>query len=104
MSEQAVIETGGKQYLVKKGDKLSIEKIVSESKKIDFEPMLIINSDHSAEVGKPFIVGKKVRAEIIEEAVKDNKVTSIRFKAKKRVKVVRGHRQVKSIIEVLDIK
>ena len=104
MSVQAVIETGGKQYLVKKGDKLSIEKIVSENKKIDFQPMLIINSDHSTEVGKPFIVGKKVTAEIIEEAVKDDKVTSIRFKAKKRVKVVRGHRQIKSIIEVLDIK
>jgi large subunit ribosomal protein L21 len=90
--KKAVIATGGKQYLVKEGDTIEVELIHTDKKTLDLEPMLIIEEDKVA-IGTPTIKDSKVTAEIIEPVVKADKVVAIRYKAKKRVKKIQGHRQ-----------
>lgn len=99
--KQAVITTGGKQYIVGKDDVLDVE-LLGDKKTVSFEPLLIMDGD-DVKVGTPTVKGAKVSAKILEE-VKDDKVTAIRFKAKKRVNKKRGHRQNYSRIKITDIK
>jgi large subunit ribosomal protein L21 len=89
--KRAVILSGNKQYLVSEGDEINVELIKSNAKTIDFEPLLTIDGE-KVEIGAPSLK-VKVTAEIVNPDFQDEKVTSIRFKAKKRVHTVRGHRQ-----------
>lgn len=100
--KKAVIQTGGKQYLVAEGETLNVELLKSEKKTADFEPLLIIDGD-SVKVGTPTVAQAKVTAEIIEADVPADKVTSIRYKAKKRVRKVRGHRQHHTVLKITKI-
>ncbi|MCA9342456.1 50S ribosomal protein L21 [Candidatus Saccharibacteria bacterium] len=99
--KKAVIATGGKQYLVSEGETLKVERIKNAGKNIDFTPLLVIDGDKT-EVGKPEVKGAKVSASVGEE-IKAEKVTSIRYKAKKRVKKVKGHRQTLTQITIKKI-
>src|SRR5581483_572405 len=89
--KKAVIQTGGKQYLVSEGEELEVE-LLDPSKNAVFDALLVIDGE-TAKVGAPFVEGAKVNAEIIEQVVKADKVVAIRYKAKKRVHKRRGHRQ-----------
>ena len=102
---KAVIETGGKQYLVAENETLEVEKLKNTEKgKISFQPILVLDPENGVtNIGKPVLNEFKVEAEIIELEKKTDKVTSIRYKAKKRVKTVRGHRQIKSVIKIKKI-
>jgi large subunit ribosomal protein L21 len=100
--KKAVIKSGGKQYLVSEGDELKVELLKSDAKTIEFEPILFI-SDSSIEVGTPSVAKVKVTAELLEADVPSDKVTAIRYKAKKRVHKVRGHRQRQSVIKIKKI-
>jgi large subunit ribosomal protein L21 len=99
--KKAIIATGGKQYLVKEGDIIEVE-LLKEDKKVEFSPLLIID-DKNIKVGKPTIDSIKVLADVIEPNIKTEKVTAIRYKAKKRVNKVHGHRQQKTIIKISKI-
>ncbi len=102
MSKKAVIQTGGKQYLVVEGQTLNVELIKGDSKSVTFEPLLVIDGDNAA-VGTPAVAKASVTAEIVEADVQADKVTSIRYKAKKRVHTVRGHRQHQSVLKITSI-
>lgn len=99
---KAVIQTGGKQYLVSKGTTLEVE-LLKEAKNLTFEPLLIINED-AVKVGNPIVKNAKVTAEVVESIVKAEKVTVIRYKAKKRVKKIQGHRQKHARIKITHIE
>jgi large subunit ribosomal protein L21 len=99
--KKAVIQTGGKQYLVSEGETLEVELIKSDKKTAEFEPLLVIDGDN-VEVGTPVAKGK-VTAQIVEADVQADKVTSIRYKAKKRVHTVRGHRQHHTVLKITKI-
>lgn len=101
--KKAVISTGSKQYLVAEGDILEVELLDPAKKSLDFEPLLVVDGA-SVKVGTPLVSGAKVAAEIVEADLKADKVVSIRYKAKKRVKKVRGHRQHLSRIKITSIK
>lgn len=88
--KKAVILTGGKQYLVSEGETLEVDSLTSE-KALTFEPLLVIDGE-KVSVGAPTVAGAKVTAEVVAQTRAD-KVTAIRYKAKKRVKKVHGHRQ-----------
>lgn len=90
--KKAVIATGGKQYLVKEGETIEVELLKTDDKTTTFIPLLVIDGDKTI-IGAPEITSAKVAAEIINPDVQTDKVTSIRYKAKKRVHTVRGHRQ-----------
>jgi large subunit ribosomal protein L21 len=100
--KKAVIATGGKQYLVAEGETLEVELLKQEGKTATFVPLLVIDGD-KATVGTPEVSGIKVSAEVTESDVQGEKVTAIRYKAKKRVRKVRGHRQRHSVIKVTKI-
>jgi len=90
--KQAVINTGGKQYLVTEGQTIEVELLKGEEKSHNFDALLVIDGD-KVTVGAPIVDKVKVTAEVVEADVQTDKVTSIRYKAKKRVHTVRGHRQ-----------
>ncbi len=100
--KKAVIVTGGKQYLVTEGETLEVELLKTEGKTADFVPLLVIDGEKTT-VGTPEVKGAKVSVEIIDNDVQADKVTAIRYKAKKRVHKVRGHRQRHTVIKVKKI-
>jgi len=99
--KKAVIQTGGKQYLVSEGEVVEVE-LLKGDKKVSFEPLLLIDGDN-VKVGTPGISGAKVTAEVVNADVQADKVTSIRYKAKKRVRTVHGHRQHHTILKITSI-
>jgi large subunit ribosomal protein L21 len=99
----AVIETGSKQYMVEKGQKIETELLHAEKDVIEFQPLLVIDGD-KIQVGKPTIENATVKAKIVEADVKGDKVKILKYKAKKRQKTLTGHRQRKTILEITEIK
>ena len=100
--KKAVIATGGKQYLVTEGETLEVELLHADGKTVAFEPLLVIDGDTTT-VGTPAVAKVKVNAEIVAEDIKADKVTAIRYKAKKRVHKVHGHRQHHTAIKITKI-
>jgi len=91
----AVIKTGGKQYIVKEGEELRIEKLDhTEGESAILTEVLLIADEEGDEVtlGTPFIEDAKIEAEVVEQG-RGKKVTIIRFKRKVRYRRKRGHRQ-----------
>ena len=99
--KKAVITTGGKQYFVAEGQELEVELLDGDKKPV-FEPIMVISGD-SVAVGTPAVTGAQVKADVVEAEVKQDKVTAIRYKAKKRVNKRRGHRQKLTRIKVTKI-
>jgi large subunit ribosomal protein L21 len=99
--KKAVIATGGHQYVVKEGETLEVE-LLKADKKAEFEALLVID-DGKTTVGTPVVSGVKVVAEVLDPDFKAEKVTAIRYKAKKRVKKVHGHRQHLTQIKITKI-
>lgn len=97
---QAVIMTGGKQYLVEKDNVIEVE-LLGEDKKFEFDALLTIDGD-TVQVGAPLVDGVKVHAELVGET-KGDKVRVLRFKPKKRIKRLTGHRQHYSQIKIIKI-
>lgn len=100
--KKAVIATGGKQYLVTEGETLEVELLHAADKKVTFEPLLVIDGD-KVTVGAPTVAKASVSAEVVADDVMADKVTSIRYKAKKRVHTVKGHRQHHTAIKITSI-
>ena len=97
---QAVIASGGKQYLVEKDQVLELE-LLGDAKKQDFEPMLVIDGD-KVQVGTPTVTGVKVTVEVMGE-VMGEKIKVLKFKPKKRIKRLTGHRQHYSQVKITKI-
>ncbi len=100
--KKAVIATGGKQYIVTEGESIEVELLHADSKNVTFEPLMLIDGDNVT-VGTPTVAKAKVTAEVVEDEVKADKVMSIRYKAKKRVHKIRGHRQRHTVIKISKI-
>jgi len=93
MEKFAVIMTGGKQYLVKPGETIKIEKLNAEKDSdFNFDKVLLINDGENLTIGKPFISDAKIEAKILEQG-RGKKITVIGYKSKTRFHKKRGHRQ-----------
>ena len=95
MAKIAIIETGGKQYVVTQDSVLDVEKIKGAGKpgaKIVFDKVLLVDDGKETQVGAPYVSGAKVSAELVEEG-RDDKVTVIRYRQKSRYFKKKGHRQ-----------
>ena len=100
----AVIKTGGKQYKVSAGDKIKIEKIKGrEGEKAVFGEVLLVADGQKTKIGAPFVPGAKVTAKILKQD-RAQKITVLKYKAKKRYSVKRGHRQPYSLVEIENIE
>jgi large subunit ribosomal protein L21 len=100
--KKAVIATGGKQYLVSEGETLEIELLKADGKSVAFEALMVIDGN-DVKVGTPIVDKAKVSAEVVEPDVQADKVTAIRYKAKKRVHKVHGHRQHHTVVKITKI-
>ena len=95
MAKIAIIETGGKQYVVTQDSVLNIEKLEGVTEKgtpLTFDKILLTDDGSETKVGSPYIAGAKVSAELVE-AGRADKVTVIRYRQKSRHFVKKGHRQ-----------
>ena len=100
----AIIETGGKQYRVKEGDILLVEKLEAEQGDIiTIEDVLAFSKDGKLTVGSPIVDGAKVEAKVVEQG-KSKKVIIFKYKPKKDYRKKRGHRQpyTKLVIDKID--
>jgi len=100
----AVIKTGGKQYLVKPGDKLKVEKLeAKEGSEISFSDVLLVEKNKKIEIGTPKVKDGKVQAKILKHG-KGEKIIVFKYKPKKRYSRKIGHRQPYTEIEITGIK
>ena len=98
----AIIETGGKQYKVEKGNKIQIEKLdVEVGTEVSFDALLTA-SGKTIKVGKPTVKDVKVTAKVVEHN-KEKKIIVFKYKSKKNYRKKQGHRQPYSVIEILEI-
>ena len=100
----AVIKTGGKQYIVKSGQKIKIEKLnKKEGAEVNFPNVLLLEKNKKVEIGTPFLKRVKVLGKILQQG-KDKKKIVFKYKAKKRYKVKKGHRQFFTEVEITKIE
>ena len=100
----AVIQTGGKQYKVKAGEILKIERLEESkpSSKIEFKEILAYGDDKSIEVGSPVIDGAKVEADLVKNG-KNKTVLIFKKRRRKNSRRKNGHRQKFSLIKISKI-
>ena len=100
----AVIQTGGKQYKVKAGEILKIERLEESkpSSKIEFKEILAYGDDKSIEVGSPVISGAKVEADLVKNG-KNKTVLIFKKRRRKNSRRKNGHRQEFSLIKISKI-
>jgi large subunit ribosomal protein L21 len=100
----AIVETGGKQYRVKPGDTVAVEKLSAEPGEIlDLDRVLLVGGDgDSARVGSPGINGAVVRAEVLAQ-FRGEKIIIFRYKSKVRYRRKTGHRQSLTRLRITDI-
>ncbi|MBR0203074.1 MAG: 50S ribosomal protein L21 [Synergistaceae bacterium] len=101
----AVIETGGKQYRASVGDKFRVEKLPGEtSTEIIFDKILVVAPDEGeAKFGTPYVEGARVTAEIVKQARAD-KILVFKYKSKKNIRKMRGHRQYFTEVVIRNIE
>lgn len=100
---KAVIEVSGKQYFVEEKQSLLVDLLSSESDTLAIKPLLVIDGD-KVKVGKPFVDESEVKAKIVNQEVKGDKIRVIRYKSKKRVHKENGHRQKYTELLIESIK
>lgn len=96
----AVIETGGKQYVVSPGSILDLEKIdLESSSSVRFDKVLLISKDNNIEIGQPYLEGATILGTILEQK-RDKKVLVFKFKKKTGYKKTQGHRQYLTTVKI----
>ena len=100
----AVFKTGGKQYKVKSGDILSVEKLVADlGDKVRFNEVLALGGDKPS-IGTPLINGACIEAEILNQTKGNKVIHFVKRRRKHSSQRKKGHRQDLTILKVLDIK
>jgi large subunit ribosomal protein L21 len=96
----AIIETGGKQYLVSPKDKIKVEKLAGEAGgEIVFDKILLVADDKDTKVGKPYVDGAKVSGKIVAQG-RGKKLKWMKYKSKTRYRRHLGHRQSFTEVEI----
>lgn len=99
----AIIESGGKQYRVAEGDVIRCDLVASEAgSDVTFDRVVLAGTPDAVRVGTPTLEGASVSGRILRQA-KDKKILVFRYKAKKRVRKLNGHRQPYAEVEITKI-
>ena len=99
----AVIQTGGKQYRVRAGDTVLVEKLdgaVGDA--VQFDEVLLVSGDDAVSVGKPMLDGAKVTGEIVEQTL-GKKLIVYKFKRRKDYRRRNGHRQKYTAVKINEV-
>ncbi|MEI6970519.1 MAG: 50S ribosomal protein L21 [bacterium] len=103
MEAYAVVETGGKQYLVKAGDMVSVELLASEdTKQVILDRVLALSDGKEIKIGAPVVEGAKVTADVVRNAL-GPKVVSFKKKRRKGYSRKIGHRQKQTLLKIVSI-
>ena len=99
----AVIESGGKQHRVAKGELLKLEKIEAATGDIvEFDRVLLLGGDDDVKIGRPLVEGSKVTAEVVTQG-RHRKVKIVKFNRRKHYRNETGHRQWYTEVRIKDI-
>ena len=99
----AVIKTGGKQYRVKSGDTLRVEKLAADAgEKIQFNEILMVGGDNLV-VGAPFVKDAGVQAEAVDQIKGDKLIHFVKRRRKHSSQRTKGHRQQLTLLKITDI-
>ena len=102
--DYAIFKTGGKQYRVRTGDVLDVEKLPLEVGSVtEFDQVLAVSDNGEVNFGTPTVAGAKVVAEV-QSQYKDRKIIVFKYKAKTRYRRMRGHRQNYTRLLIQDIQ
>jgi len=89
----AIVETGGKQYRITPGDTFRVEKLpVDQGGTLELDRVLMVVDGENFNVGTPLVEGARVLCTVLEQD-RAKKVIAFRYRAKKNIRVKRGHRQ-----------
>ena len=99
----AIIETGGKQYQVKEGDEIFVEKLGIDEGEVTFDKVLLIGGDAGITAGAPYVSGATVKATLLKNG-KGKKINVFTYKPKKGEKKKQGHRQPYTQVKIEAIK
>ncbi len=101
----AIVEIGGKQHKVEKGSKILVDYLSKmENEGIEFKNVTLLSNDDSIEVGKPYLDNVIIKARVATPVVKGKKLIVYKYKAKSNYRRKKGHRQLYSEIEIVDLK
>lgn len=99
----AIIQTGGKQYIVKTGDKIQVEKLdAKRGDSVKFDQVLFSSNGTNMEIGKPFIAGMAVEAKVLKQDRAD-KVHVLKYRPKSKYRRKIGNRQHYTEVEITKI-
>jgi large subunit ribosomal protein L21 len=99
----AIIETGGKQYKVAEGDIIRCDLLESEvGSDVTFDRVVLASSGDDIKIGAPMLDGVSVTGTVLRQA-KDKKILVFRYKPKKRVRKLNGHRQRYAEVKITKI-
>jgi large subunit ribosomal protein L21 len=99
----AVIASGGKQYRVKKGDRVRLEKLAGEvGTKVVFDQVLMLGGKGAPKIGTPLLADAKVEG-LIKAQERARKITVFKFKQRKKYRRKYGHRQPYTELEITKI-
>ena len=100
----AIIKTGNKQYRVKEGDIIDIQKLPGEkASAVTFEEVLLLSTGTNILVGAPHLLGASVKGEIVEQ-FRDDKIYVFKYKKRKNCRRGKGHRQSLSRVKITAIE
>lgn len=96
----AVIRTGGKQYRVREGDTIEVERLdVPVGSEVRFEDVLLLGLDDETRLGNPTVSGTAVLARVVESG-RGPKVIVFKYKRRKKYRRTQGHRQAFSRLAI----
>ncbi len=98
MSNFAIFQTGGKQYRVKPGDVIKVEKLNADGT-VEFDQVLMLDD----KVGTPFIDGARIVAQVVEQK-RAPKILVFKKKRRQNYRRTRGHRQYITVLKITEIK
>jgi large subunit ribosomal protein L21 len=97
--KKAVIKVGGKQFIVTEKETLLVDLLPEGTKELTLDALLVIDGDKTT-IGTPTVKGVAIKATVVDELVKGDKIRVIRYKSKKRVHKENGHRQKYSRLQI----
>ena len=99
----AIVATGGKQYRVKEGEKLRVEKLSAEAgDTVELDKVLMVGEGDDVKIGAPYLEGAKVTATVAANG-RGDKVKIVKFRRRKHYRRETGHRQSYTEIEITGI-
>ena len=99
----AIFKTGGKQYSVKTGQILKVEKLIGEKgDSISFKEVLAVSDNSNNNIGSPFVEGAVIEAKILDQ-IRDKKIIVFKKRKRQNYRSTQGHRQYLTLLKIESI-